>query len=169
MANIKISELDDVVSLAGSEFVPVVQSLITKKTTVSAIAGLLGAATTVHVPISSAEILNMNSVPKVLVAAQGSGTIVMPLALLIVYTFVSVAYTTNTDLEYAPNTVFGDTLSGVLAFVASGFQHVNIGDHSVLTADAGVNTPINLFVQGGNPAAGNGTIDVYLTYVVITL
>lgn len=42
---------------------------------------------TAQISISSADILALNTTPKVLVAAQGAGTIIVPVSTIIKYTF----------------------------------------------------------------------------------
>lgn len=143
------------------------------KNTIQEVADLVGGnglLLEAKVSFSSAEILNLFTTPKTLVAAQGAGTVVMPMRILFNKTYVSITYTTNINLVMGTGTVFASTFSNALGFSSSeiaGYTVVSNG--SVSPATSSINAPITLAAATGNPAAGNGTMDVYIYYVVITL
>lgn len=136
----------------------------------SSLTASASSVTTVKVSISSAEILNLNSVPKTLVAAPGAGKIIVPLSLLISKFFVTTAYTGSTSFTFGPGTVFTTSISSSLGFTQDSFEKVGLGnggEHS--NAAYGANVPLNIFVNGSNPASGDGNIIVYVTYTIINL
>lgn len=142
------------------------------KNTIQDVADLIGGGLlkVVKVSFSAAEILNLFTTPKNLVAAQGAGTVIMPIRIIINKTYVSTTYTTNLNLVMGTGTVFASTFSNALGFSASeiaGYTVVSNG--SVSPATSSINAPITLAAATGNPVAGDGTMDVYLYYVVITL
>ncbi len=127
--------------------------------------------TTVKVSLSSAEILSLNSVPKTLIAAQGADTFILPLSVVARKNFVSIQYTGNTNLIFGEGTVFDNApISSFLGFSISTITTIPIVEGAELVlASAGINTALTVKAETGNPASGNGTVDFYITYRVITL
>lgn len=125
---------------------------------------------TVKVTLSSAQILALNGTPITLVAAQGAGTMIRPVQILINKTFVSVAYATNIDLALGSGTVFASTFGNALGFSASEVAVYPVASNaSASPATGSINIDLKISVPVGNPTAGNGTLAIYLTYNVITL
>lgn len=117
------------------------------------------------ISVSSAEILALNTTPKELIAAQGSGKLLFIQNMLIDYTYAAAAYATNTTLRFtlssnvldAPNVInqTSDRVRGT-SLVAP-----PLGAKADFT-----NQPFNLTVASGNPTAGSGTLDITIYYTV---
>ena len=121
----------------------------------------------VEVPVSSGEILAINGTPKTLVATPGAGFILMPIQAIASYTFVSAAYAGNTDLAVIHN---GGTdklldLQNLINQVANKIQSSSLATLRELTA----NRSLELTELGGNPAAGDGALVIYLWYINLEL
>jgi hypothetical protein len=123
----------------------------------------------VKVSLSSAQILTLGSVPVTLVAAQGAGKVIIPVSVVMNYNFVTSAYSTVTNLfitsSSSPTSI---TRSGVLAFVSDACTFdapINSGASNALTG----NEALTITTTGGNPTGGDSTLDVYVSYIVITI
>jgi hypothetical protein len=127
---------------------------------------------TTKISLTSSQILNLNSTPITLLAAPGSGKTYEVLGILTRMNFVSAAYATNTTLQVL--------YSGAALVVATNSNIINatvdkIGKMALAAISAAgstqylENTALNLNVGGGNPTTGDGTLDIYITYKIITL
>jgi hypothetical protein len=131
-----------------------------------------GVFRTVKVTISSAEILAMGVTPVQLLPAPGAGKTYLIGETIVRYNAVTTAYATNTTLRviYAGATVPIAT-NGVL--LTSTVTRVGYLAPSPTTGTSNIHYAINAALQAtiqtGNPTAGDGTIDVYVTYKTITL
>ena len=173
MADKKISELTEASPLDGTEDLPLVQAGTTVRCSTQDIADL--AIRTVKVSLSSAEILNGNSTPKQAIAAAGANTIIQPISYVTVYTYGSLTYAVNTTLELfyqginsvgvVSNTILNRTESFIMRQAAASTTAFAF---AISTADVR-NKPLMVGVQTGNPTTGNGTVDIYITYNIITL
>ena len=130
---------------------------------------VLNAIVTVKVSLSSAEILALFTTPKTLVAAQGAGTVLVPIRILINEIYNSIVYATNTTLIVAGGTIFSTNLSSALGFSSSQLATFTLNTNATGSPASSTNTALTLTTSVGNPTAGNSTIDVYITYAVITL
>ncbi len=138
----------------------------------AAIAVAVAAAiTTVKVSLSSAQILAGFTTPVSLVAAKGAGTFINVLSIAKRLTYGSITYITNTtDRVYigsfSPIITDGD----ILASASNDFSVTSPTQSLEVTGSADwVNAPLMWKVITGNPASGNSTLDIYITYNVITL
>lgn len=128
---------------------------------------------TVKVSLSSAEILALNTTPKTLIAAPGAGKIIQPIIYLWVYTYGTVTYATNTnaDVYYTGSLVLTGTT--ILNRTASTIQRqgtASVTAASFLVASQDItNKALMLNVQTGDPTAGDGTLAVHVSYLIITL
>jgi len=124
------------------------------------------------VSISSAEILSLNSTPKELIAAPGSGKMIDVMSVDCYLDYNSVAYATNTDLFISYGSSGAELHITSFQLAGGSFDYVTklVLDNQVrwnLTVRE--NTPISAFVLAGNPTAGNSTVKIYLTYRIITI
>lgn len=124
------------------------------------------------VTLSSAQILALNGTPIQLLAAPGSGKIYELMSVSGRMNFLTAAYATHTALDITDATtgdiLFSDTgtlLAATSTKVATVIPNANSGAGVVKTS----NGAINAAVATGNPATGAGTLDLYLTYKIITL
>jgi len=133
----------------------------------------LGVPQTVKVTISSAQILAGNTTPVQLVAAQGSGLTAVPISLIEIYNYGTNTYATNTlqSIFYNGKNMSTENIStvdvNVLNDTSSNSCIISINSivgNSVISS----NQPIMWGITNGNPTAGDGTIEIYLTYIVIS-
>jgi hypothetical protein len=121
---------------------------------------------TVKVSLSSAQILNSFTTPIELIAAPGAGKVIDVISARYKTTYNGTAYDTNTAGAIRFKGTPGISIS--LAFAASGISYT-----SYLPAISSPfdfeNGAIEFGTTVGNPATGDGTIDIYITYTVITL
>lgn len=174
----KISEMTEAdLPLDGTEDIEIVQSGVTRRCStqdVADLAGGVGEVVTVKVSLSSAEILALNGTPKELIAAPGSGKIIQPIATMYRYNYGTLTYNTNQTMQLYYNGFVGNTITNTLlsrtesAILRQGAISTTSLTYLTATQDI-VNKAFMLSVQTGNPAAGDGTLDVYITYTIITL
>lgn len=126
----------------------------------------LGIPLTVKVTLSSAQILDLNTTPITLVAAPGSGKMIVPVAVSYRLNFNSSAYTTNLNLRLRMNGTLTQN-SGILGLGATAYSMQPLAGGAYSTDIT--NTALTIDVATGNPAAGDSSLDVYITYCVITL
>jgi len=132
----------------------------------TAIGGGSGILTT-KVSLSSAQILNLGSVPVTLVASPGVGKFIQILSVTGRMNFGTVAYDTSTHLQ-----VFTGALAGI-SFTDQNLLGSRFTINYAFNGPANVNTdedvPVQIQVELANPATGDGTLDIYVTYKIITL
>ncbi len=112
----------------------------------------------------------LNSSPQILIPDPGAGKIAVPINAFCVYTFGTLAYTTNVQLE-----IFYDTLTAT--YMAGGGNVINqpSDSDSPMTIISGSNhsmlphKAVKIRTANGDPLVGDGTVDVYITYKIITL
>ena len=122
--------------------------------------------------IASADVLQLNSTPLTIVAAQGVGTAIEVLSASINIDFNTSAYATNTNLLIKNSTANTDQFRGgaVLESTVSTFKSLILTEPSGATDTQIIdNDALKVTVSGGNPTAGDSDITVYVTYRVITL
>lgn len=130
------------------------------------------------VAVSSADILSIGSSRKTIIAAPGSGNIIMPLFPIFIEIIPSgAAYATETDLIFETAAAaagrVSETLTGFLALASDTFRQVGERTGNV-TVSGGIsfldNQPLTLTTPTGtNPTAGGGTVRVIVTYKIIAL
>ncbi len=126
---------------------------------------------TTKVSLTSADILDMFTTPFEIVAAQGGSTIIQPLFIYLVYTFGTVAYSLATDI-YVGFDGEGDLLiiNSVLDSVDNSYYSGPLTpDVTFGAVDGKMNTPLVIYAKTANPTLGDGTLDVYITYTILTL
>lgn len=131
---------------------------------ISATGGQATTLQTVKVSLSSAQILNSFTTPIELIAAPGAGKMVNLISVSFGATYNSATYATNTTGRIKIGAVSATNLS--LAFAASGQTYLALLATTIGDLE---NVNVNFSTDTGNPTAGDGTIDLYLSFVVITL
>lgn len=123
---------------------------------------------TVKVTLSSAQILNSNTAPIQLIGAPGAGKAIIVTGVIAALNYNSVAYATNVDayIAYDPNDDI--TVGFPIDQPASKFSQIQLF-HLTTDLSAVANKSIIYKAIGGNPTAGNSTIDIFITYQTITL
>lgn len=121
--------------------------------------------------IASADVLQLNSTPLTIVAAQGAGTAIEVVSASVNIAFGSVAYATNVNLTIE-NSGATDTQFALqcLNSTVSTIRRLN-GQTATGTTDTQLleNTDLVVSVATGNPTAGDSDITVYVLYRVITV
>jgi len=122
--------------------------------------------------ISSAEVLQLNSTPQVIVPAQGAGTIIEFISGFGYIDFNSTPYATNVKFEIKNST------ATIAQSEHSNFLNATIAKYDKFiprqTAIASnenmeVNQPLVATVDIGNPTAGDSDIQIWITYRVINV
>ena len=133
------------------------------------------ASTTVS--LTAAQVQNLVATPVSLVPAAGPGTIIVPLAIVVSYTFVTTPYAATTSKFIV---TVGSTIVDTPHLTANGFITLGTsqvaGQAQFITgapfATAGI-TNADVFLSndnvGGEFAAGDGTLKVTTSYQIITL
>lgn len=119
-----------------------------------------------QISLSSAEILALNATPKDLVAAPGASKIIIPIAFVFNYTFVTAAYITNTTLAVKFDGVAGNG-TGIAGIGSAASIIKTSAWGNDVTALA--NTKLVALVQTGDPAAGDGTATLGVYYKIHTV
>lgn len=137
----------------------------------SLIKNYINAPVTVKVSLSSAEILSLSTVPKTLIAAPGAGKFINVLSVAFRLNFNSVAYATNTTLRLeigsfnpivGTNTIIASSTTDFI--VCSPTQSLEVSG-----SPDWVNTLLRAKILTANPTAGNSTLDIYISYNILTL
>jgi hypothetical protein len=123
---------------------------------------------TLKVSLTSANILALNGTPFTLIAAQGAGTLTSVLKVWYKYNFVTTAYTGGGFINVK-------TLAGL--FITSNLSILDSTEDTIGVPVTGVSTVSNYGFENSpivltstvNQTLGDSTLDVYLTYEVITL
>lgn len=118
--------------------------------------------------LSSAQLLSINTTPIEVISAQGAGTVIVVHNIVYKYNYGTVAYSTASTLEteytgqFAVLTEVQNVIDGVVNKVkaSSGF---------VSNSTLQENTGISVRAQVADPTLGDGTVDVYITYEILTL
>lgn len=119
---------------------------------------------TEKITLTPTEILNLGTVPITLISAKGEGTLIQVLSIIGSLDFNSSAYTTHTNLNVFENGTIWQNNNLLTATADIIRQFTQTG--GTLLSD---NTDVQIKVDGGNPAAGDSPITIYVTYIIITL
>lgn len=128
---------------------------------------------TVKISLSSAQILQLFTTPVELVAPQGANTFIQPISAVYNYTYGTITYTTNVLLAIGYNPVVTGSITSttILGAAQNRLQRSLFasGNTFVISSLDPINNGLYAQVQTGDPLAGDGTLDIYLTYIVINL
>lgn len=177
MSNKQIHQLTAQSSLDSTFVIPVQKadgSESATKTTIESLKEPLGIEAsiikTVKVTLSSAEILDLFTTPVELVPAV-SGKLLVPQFFFQKYNHVSNAYTTSGLFRIGLGTTnFG--FGAFAAVITSADNAQGLNNISYAQSTSGLEyqgLPIVVGATSANPTGGDGTLDLYLTYLEITL
>lgn len=125
---------------------------------------------TIKRTITSAELLDLFDTPIEIVPAV-TGKLLVPQFLFQKYNHVSTAYTTSGLFRLGLGTItFG--FSAFTPVITSADNSQGLNNFSYAQSGSGVeyqSLPIVLGALSANPASGDGALDLYLTYLEITL
>jgi hypothetical protein len=139
------------------------------KTYVDANAGV-SVMKNIKVTLSSAQILALNTTPIELVPAV-TGKLLVPQFLFQKYNHVSTPYTTSGLFRIGLGSItFGFSAFGAVITSADNSQGLNNFGYSQSTSGLTYqNLPLIIGATTANPTGGNGTLDLYLTYLEVTI
>jgi hypothetical protein len=120
--------------------------------------------------IASADVLQLNTTPLTIVAAQGAGTAIEVISASMKMVYNSVAYATATTLALNVATAGAYQLEWTSATLASTLDRFSRGGIISVAGEAYVeNQPLTVTVDTADPTAGDSDITVYVYYRVITV
>lgn len=127
---------------------------------------------TKKVTLSSAQLLALFTTPIELIAAPGAGKAIEVMSVIGRMNFLTAAYATHTELDVIDATLgtvlFKDT-STILAATSTKVAQIepSIASNAanLITANGAVQAKIAV----GDPVTGAGSVDLYVTYKVVTL
>ncbi len=139
------------------------------KVTPSMLSGAVSPVKVATLSINSAAILALNSTPLQILAAQGTGTTIIPLNAIAQVTFGSSAYTTHVELD-----LYIDTAPAILAKITTALDAASSMtlqfQNQIGASGSGTqfvqNKGLFVTVPGGDPLAGDGTVFITLFYMV---
>lgn len=139
------------------------------KTYVDANAGV-SVMKNIKVTLSSAQILALNTTPIQLVPAV-TGKLLVPQFLFQKYNHASTPYTTSGLFRIGLGSInFGFAAFGAVITSADNAQGLNNFSYSQSTSGLTYqNLPIIIGATTANPTGGDGTLDLYLTYLEVTI
>lgn len=137
--------------------------------------GITSATQIATVTLSSAEILALATTPKTLVAAPGAGKIIMFEGALLLLNYGSIAYTETDDnlgIKYtdASGVQVSNTIeaTGFIDQTADTVTNAIPVLNTIVTAAGCVNQALVLDNLGDNYAAGNSTMNVIVSYRIVS-
>lgn len=126
---------------------------------------------TVNVTVSSAEILNIFSSPKTLLAAPVAGTIYIVLGIVAKYFFVTTNYVTNANLRVLQNGRIVLQVDSLLMTTGSANRwQMTAPNNPGSVGNADPEAAAIILTHGtGNPTGGDGTLSITITYVIVSI
>lgn len=130
--------------------------------------GTVGVSTTIAV--SSAEILALNTTPKVLIAAPGAGKFIQVLYGYILLDFGGTAYTNETtEIEYATGQDIVGTITSFLNVGVDTIRNITATSSGTYAFSQVENSAVRYRATSADPTTGNGTISINLVYRIVTI
>lgn len=131
--------------------------------------------TSVKVSLTSAQILNAGTTRVQLIASPGAGKAIIPFSMYVISTFGGIAYATNTSCKIQMGGPSNGNLYNFVASTILGLSGTSWYLCPPVTPIGGTNAQAQsgqamfFSVNTGNPTAGNGTLDFYISYIIQTL
>ena len=119
--------------------------------------------------IATADVLKLNATPIEIIAAPGAGFAIEVLSASIRVVFNTTAYATNTGISLMAATTTEQQTDSEINQTANAFTQFEPNSGAPDEVQIVENQPIRVFVQSGNPTAGDSDIKIYVTYRIITL
>ena len=169
----KISTYPEIVPPALDDLIigtDVSNSNATKNFVVEDLLALSSSVKNIKVTLSSAQILALYTTPIQLVPAV-TGKLLVPQFLFQKYNHVSAPYTTSGSFRIGLGSVnFGFAAFSAVITSADNAQGLNSFVYSQSTSGLTYqNLPLIIGATTANPTGGDGTLDLYLTYLEITI
>lgn len=129
---------------------------------------------TTKVSLTALQIQNIGTTNIIAIPTPGAGKFIQVLSAVYFYNFVTTAYNAgfslalsyavnNNPLMYDPNHIMTATVNA-----SNYFQPLVVGSTGPLFDVPLVNTPLYISLFGGAVGPGDGTVDIYITYQIIT-
>jgi hypothetical protein len=130
-----------------------------------------GLMRTIKVSVSSAEILTSNSAAKELLPAAGADTFIEIQEFTYRYIYGTIAYTNASNLKgsYSASSSVGATSAFALTAANDQIGLVSRSDYLFNVTTDVINKGIYLHQTASDPASGDGTLDIFITYRIIDL
>jgi hypothetical protein len=124
--------------------------------------------------ILSGDVLQLNSIPQQIIAAPGAGKIIDVINVVGKIDYGTTDYDTNTTLALkftgaTDNMVQEAGSSPFLSMSISAIKKITIPDGNITDTQIIENESLYVTVNTGNPANGDSTITIYVTYKITTL
>lgn len=152
--------------LNGTENIVIIQGGVDKHCLPSDIIAGGGGLITSKLSFSSADILAGFTTQKTFVASPGAGKIIRPIGLVTKYTYGTTTYTGGGNLivHLQGQIVFSNAIHKLTATTYD-FANLTAFNSGTEFNNAGLYAKI----ETSNPTGGNGTLDLYVAYTIITL
>lgn len=127
------------------------------------------------VHLTAAQIKALNSVPQTLIPAQGAKTVILPIGLALRMNFGTTAFDTqNTFVQWSASPSGQAATVGISQWINETEDAVvatlmTKGGGDVVSLGVQINQPIVLTDDTADATQGDGTIDLTITYSVVTL
>ena len=120
--------------------------------------------------LTSAQILASFATPIEIVETPGVGKILTPILLIAKTNYGTITYATNTTMTLRWNSVTATLDNISLARTEDYIEIENEYGGGLASAEGNVaNQNLTLKTATGNPTAGDGTMTIYLWYIILTL
>jgi len=169
-----ISELDPVVEMTTTDEIALVQNGVTYNGTLAQLQALYDAPQLKVVTLETASILLLNTTPIATgIGAPGAGLALYPVFALVSVDFNAAAYATNTTLGIravgATHTMLQDT--EVIKATVDTIRPMSVvaGIAATTTTQVIENVDLEIFVDSGDPTAGDSPLNIYIYYKTVTL
>jgi hypothetical protein len=120
--------------------------------------------------IASADVLQLNTTPQTIVAAQGAGTVIVPVSAIFRATYNSATYATNLSLliRHSGSLTPITSNSNKLGFTSNTINQFTLRD--VTSSDQFIeDADLEVYVDVGNPTTGDSDIELFVLYRVINV
>ena len=122
--------------------------------------------------IASVDVLQLNTIPQTIVAAQGAGKAIEVISASLKLDFNSAAYATNTMITLitsgATEPQADNSIDATVARTGR-FRHRSTSGISATATQMMANADLQVSVDAGDPTAGDSDIEVFVLYRVIDI
>lgn len=120
--------------------------------------------------IASADVLQLNTTPQTIVAAQGAGKGIEVISASVKVDFNSAAYATNTSLKLiCSGATYEQSQGSIAASVSSTTRLRTLPPSGATDTQVIENAALQVSVASGDPATGDSDIEVFVLYRVINV
>lgn len=121
--------------------------------------------------LTSAQILNLNSSPVVLLAAPGAGMSYDVISVLARHNFLNAVYATNVNLRIKFSTTTSQAIANNSNILTQNnslrWGRINLNPFASGSLQYVSNDDVVVDVATGNPTGGSGSLDIWIAYMVL--